>query len=70
MPKNDRCNTCGRCVDANMPIIDVLKELKFSRPMWTQKMIDIFIIDAEKQCLQYEGDGTFSRIVNDVWEKG
>lgn len=55
---------------SNIPIIDVLKELKFSRPAWTQKMLDGFIVEAEKQCFQYEGDGTLNHIVNDVWSKG
>ena len=51
------------------PIIDALKELKFSRPAWTQKMLDKFIDEAKKQCNQYEGDGTFNHIINDVFDK-
>jgi len=53
-----------------MPIIKVLQELKFSRPAWTQRMLDEFIGEAIKQCNQYEGDGTFNHIVDDVFNKG
>jgi len=54
---------------SNIPIVDALKELKFSRPAWTQRMLDAFVVEAEKQCFQYESDGTFNHLVDDVWGK-
>ena len=51
------------------PILEVLRELKFSRPAWTQRMLDSFITEAQKQCNQYEGDGTLNHIVNEVFDK-
>lgn len=54
---------------SNIPIVDVLKELKFSRPRWTQIMLDGFIEEAAKQCFRNGGDGTFNHIVYDVFDK-
>jgi len=56
-------------IDASTPIINVLKELKFNRPAWTQRMLDEFIKIAEKKCFEYESDGTFNHIINDVFNK-
>lgn len=51
------------------PIIEALKELKFSRPAWTQKLLDEFIEEADRRCFKFEGDGTFNHIIDEVFDK-
>ena len=48
---------------ADTPIIKCLQELKFSRPAWTQKMLDAFIKIAKQKCLEHESDGTFNNMI-------
>ena len=55
---------------SNIPIVYVLRELKFGRPAWVQIMLDVFIEIAIKKCSKNNNDGTFNAIVDKVFEKG
>lgn len=54
---------------SNIPIVHALRELKFGRPAWVQKMMIKFIEEAFKQCEANKSDGTFNDIVDKVWER-
>ena len=54
---------------SNIPIVYALRELKFGRPAWTQKMLLDFVEIAIEKCGKNNSDGTFNAIVDKVWEK-
>lgn len=66
--KEEDMSECNHGV--KISIVEVLKDLRFGRPAWCQKMLTRFIKEAEQESFKYEGDGTFNHMVNDVFNKG